>query len=289
MKALALSALTTLALALAAAGGGAQDVQERVDRILDRIEESKGAGLWDGIRELDELGRGAIEPARKSLTRADANARVAAAKYLYGQAPRGEAPDALAKVVGGKNAPARRVAADMIATLVSTDKGLPEKDRRRITADLEKQAAEATDPLAQVALWRATWSLSQSIKPVREVRALYASAEKRDVKEEAALVLAEMDRFSDARATLLELAEQPGERGRMARAYKKIYELSEEMRRNAGQGGASKYDFKQLEEAIDTLKANYYDESKIDPKKLIDNAVRGACASLDSFTTYMDE
>jgi carboxyl-terminal processing protease len=289
MKSLSLAALATLALALAAAGGGAQDVQERVDRILDRVEESKGAGLWDGIRELDELGRGALEAARKSLTRADAHARIAAAKYLYGQEQRDEALDALAKVVGGKNVATRRTAADMIATLVSTDKGLADRDRRRITTDLEKQAAESTDPLAQVALWRATWSLSQSIRPVREVRAIYASAEKRDVKEEAALVLAEMDRFSDARATLMELAEQPGERGRMARAYKKIYELSEEMRRAAGKGGASKYDFKQLEEAIDTLKSNYYDEAKVDSKKLIENAVRGACASLDPYTTYMDE
>lgn len=282
-----LSVLAALALCLAAAPA-AQDVQERVDRVLDRIEESKGGGLWDGIRELDELGRGALDAVRKGLTRADAHARIAAAKYLYGQEQRDESLEALAKVVGGKNVPARRVAADMIATLVSTDKTLPEKDRRRITTDLEKQAGEAADPLAQVALWRASWSLSQSIRPVREVRAIYASADKRDVKEEAALVLAEMDRFSDARATLMELAERPDERGRMARAYKKIYELSEEMRRSAGQG-ASKYDFKQLEEAIDTLKANYYDEGKVDPKKLVESAVRGACASLDPYTTYMDE
>lgn len=282
-----LTALAALALCLIPAG--AQDVQERVDRILDRVEESKGTGLWEGIRELDELGRGAIDAARKGLTRADANARIAASKYLYGQEQRDEALEALGKVVAGKNAPARRVAADMIATLVSTDKNLPDKDRRRVTADLEKQAAEATDPLAQVALWRAAWSLSPGIKAVREMRALHAATDKREVKEESALVLAEMDRFSDARATLMELAEQPGERGRMARAYKKIYELSEEMRRAAGKGAASKYDFKQLEEAIDTLKSHYYDEGKIDTKKLIDNAVRGACASLDPYTTYMDE
>ncbi len=288
MKSFALAALGLFAILLGAAPA-AQDAQERVDRILDRIEESRGTGLWEGIRELDELGRSALEATRKGLTRADAYSRMAAAKYLYGQEQRDEALAALAKVVGGKNAPARRTAADLMASLVSTDKSLPEKDRRRITADLEKQAAEASDGLAQVALWRAAWSLSQSIRPVREVRALHASTEVRDVKEESALVLAEMDRFSDARATLLELAEQPGERGRMARAYKKIYELSEEMRRKAAQPGASKYDFRQLEEAIDTLKANYYDEGKIDPKKLAEAAVRGACASLDPYTTYMDE
>jgi carboxyl-terminal processing protease len=288
MKSLLLPLIGVLALSLGAALP-AQDVQGRVDRILDRVEESKGSSLWEGIRELDDLGRSALDATRKGLTRADAYSRIAAAKYLYGQEQREEALEALSKVVGGKNVPARRTAADLMASLVSTDKALPDKDRRRIQGDLEKQAAEAADGLAQVALWRAAWSLSQSIRPVREVRAIYTATENRDAKEEAALVLAEMDRFSDARATLLELAEQPGERGRMARAYKKIYELSEEMRRNAAQPGASKYDFRQLEEAIDTLKANYYDEGKIDPKKLVESAVRGACASLDPYTTYMDE
>jgi C-terminal peptidase prc len=268
----------------------AQDQQEKVDRILDRIEESRGAGLWQGIRELEELGRGAVEQVRKGLTRADANVRIAAAKVLYGHEQRDEALDALAKVVAGKNAAAKKTAADMTASLVGTDKGLSEKDRARLSADLEKQAAESDDGLAQVSLWRASWYLSQSVKPSRELRRIHSSTERRDVKEEAALALAEMDKYSDARATILELANEPSERGRLARSYKKLNELAGELERAAGKAApASKYDFKQLEEAIDTLKAHYYDESKIVPEKLVEAAVRGACASLDPYTVYMDE
>jgi C-terminal peptidase prc len=268
----------------------AQDQQEKVDRIFDRIEESRGAGLWQGIRELEELGRGAVEQVRKGLTRADANVRIAAAKVLYGHEQRDEALDALAKVVAGKNAPAKKTAADMTASLVGTDKGLSEKDRARLSADLEKQAAESDDGLAQVSLWRASWYLSQSVKPSRELRRIHSSTDRRDVKEEAALALAEMDKYSDARATILELANEPSERGRLARSYRKLNELAGELERAAGKAApASKYDFKQLEEAIDTLKAHYYDESKIVPEKLVEAAVRGACASLDPYTVYMDE
>src|SRR5204863_230794 len=78
----------------------AQDAQERVDKIFDRIEESRGNTLWQGIRELEDLGRGTTEGVRKGLTRADAYVRIAAAKVLYGQELRDEALDALSKVMG---------------------------------------------------------------------------------------------------------------------------------------------------------------------------------------------
>ena len=107
------------------------------------------------------------------------------------------------------------------------------------------------------------------------------------MKEEAALALAEMDRFVDAKPTLLDLAKEPSERGRMAKAYLKVNELTEDINRKPA--SAAKYDFKQLEEAIDLLKQNYWDENKIVVDKLIEAAVRGACSSLDPYTTYMDE
>src|SRR4026208_247957 len=82
----------------------AQDAQEKIDRIFDRIEESRGMSPWQGIRELEDLGRGTPEGLRKGRTRADAYVRIAAAKVLYGQENRDEALDALTKVMAGKNA-----------------------------------------------------------------------------------------------------------------------------------------------------------------------------------------
>jgi carboxyl-terminal processing protease len=277
-----------LALLLLASAAPAQDAQDRVDRIFDRIEESRGLGVWQGARELEELGRSALDSVRKGLARADGYVRIAAAQALYRHEFRDEAVDALSKVMTGKNAHARKTAADMAASLVSSDRGLSDQDKGRIAQSFERQAVEAEDPLIRVALWRAVYGLQKGIKPVREVRRLHdAAGDRRDVKEEAALALAEMDRFLDARATLQDLAKEPSDRGRMARAYLKVNELTEDLNRKPA--ASSKYDFRQLEEAIDLLKNYYWDETKIVPEKLVEAALRGACASLDPYTVYMDE
>jgi carboxyl-terminal processing protease len=282
---------TALAVVALLAGSAAllpaQDAQERVDRIFDRIEESKGTELAAGIRELEELGRGSLDAVRKGLTRADAWVRIAAARILYANEFRDAALEALGKVIEGKHAAARKAAADMAATLPGTDKGLDANGKKSAAQSLERLAGESADPLVQVALWRGVWLLTGSIKPIRELRGIHNSSEKREVKEEAALALAEMDRFDDARATLSELAKEPTERGRLAKAYLKVKDLSDDIKRAGSQ--APKYDFRKLEEAIDSLKAFYYDDGKVVPEKLIEAAVRGACASLDPYTLYMDE
>src|SRR5579862_3993819 len=180
----------------------AQESQDKIDKIFDRIEESHGANLWQGIRELEDLGRGAVDGIRKGLTRADAYVRIAASKVLYAQEHRDEALDALAKVMAGKNLHAKKIAADMAASLVSSDRDLAGTEKQKIAGSFERQAADADDPLTQIALWRAVYNLTKGMKPVREVRNLHStSGDRREVKEEAALALAEMDRFVDAKPT----------------------------------------------------------------------------------------
>ncbi|HXG60137.1 MAG TPA: S41 family peptidase [Planctomycetota bacterium] len=285
------------ALAFAALLSGAvlvpaQDLSGQVEKIFDRIEASRGVDLWPAVRELEELGREAVDAVRKGLTRSDGYVRLAAAKVLYVRQHKEEALDALSRLMAGKSADVRRAAADVAAALVSADKDLSAQERRAVASRFEREAAQAEDPLARVALWRAVWNLTGSIRPVRELRALHNGAppEQRAVKEEAALALAEMNRFEDARATLAELAQEPGDRGRIARAYLRQKELADDLERLRARqaAGAPKYDFRLLEEAIDVLKANYYNESKVDAEKLIEAAVRGACASLDPYTMYMD-
>ncbi len=269
----------------------AQETQDSVDKIFDRIEESRGATLWEGIRELDALGRGALEAVRKGATRADGHVRVAAAKILYANDLREEALDILSKVVGGKNAAAKKAAADMAASLVAADKTLEAQDKKRFADDLCKQAGQSDDPLAQIALWRAVWHLTRGMEPVRKVRKFTESSERRDVREEAALSLAEMDRFVSAKEILQTLAQEPSDRGRMARCYLEVNNRDDYIQRQLGDQARSgpKYDFKLLEETLDILKSSYHDESKVVAEKIIEAAARGACASLDPYTTYMDE
>lgn len=264
-----------------------QDLQEQVDRILDRLEESRGAGLGEACRELEALGRGAVGPARKALTRADGFARAAAARLLYLNEFREEALEALCKVIAGRHAATKRAAADLAASLVGNDRSLNDPDRARIVDGLRRQALESDDPLAQVSLWRAVHSLSPGhIEPVRKVRDILQSGNSREAREEAALALAEMGMFIGAKPVLAGMAREPGDRGRLARAYLQMARDAETLSSRAPQ---SKYDFRLLEEAIDLLKTHYYDPSKVKPEKLVEAAARGACASLDPYTAYMDE
>ena len=126
----------------------AQESQDKVAKILDRIEELGEAGLWEGSRDLDALGRGAADEIRKGLARANPFVRIASARSLYGRELREEALDALAKVITGKNAAARRVAADVAGALVAADAGITAEDRKRAMQDFEKQAGESEDLLA---------------------------------------------------------------------------------------------------------------------------------------------
>src|SRR5436190_20680527 len=139
-------ATLTLAFLSALIGSGlllpAQESQDRIDKIFDRIEESRGAGLWQGIRDLEDLGRGSVDGIRKGLTRADAYVRIAASKVLYAQEHRDEALDALSKVMAGKNAHAKKIAADMAASLVSADRNLAGTEKQKIATSFERQAGE---------------------------------------------------------------------------------------------------------------------------------------------------
>lgn len=287
----------TFALVLAVIFSGtlllpAQDVPSQVEKIFDRIEASRGAELRSAVRELEELGQEAVEAVRQGLTRSNGYVRLAAAQVLYARRQKEEALDALLRLSAGSSSEVRRAAADAAAALVSADKEISAQERRAVAVRFEREAGQAEDPLARVALWRAVWHLTGSLRPVRELRTLHneAAPQQRAVKEEAALALAEMNRFEDARATLVELAQEPGDRGRIARAYLRQKELADDLERlrDRQAAGAPKYDFRLLEEAIDVLKANYYNESKVDTEKLIEAAVRGACASLDPYTMYMD-
>ncbi len=208
---------------------------------------------------------------RKGLTRADGFVRVAAAKILYANELRDEALDALSKVIAGRNAAAKRAAADMAASLVGGDRELGERDKGRITESLRKQAVESDDPLAQVSLWRAVHGLSPGhIEPSRKIFDIHQSGAGREVREEAALALAEIGMPLKVKGTLAEIAREPGDRGRLARAYLQIDRLMESA--SSRLQAQPKYDFKLLEEAIDVLRNQYYDSSKVSPEKAIEAA-----------------
>ncbi len=289
--------LTFLAAALAAAGAAsltssAQDQQEKVEAIFNRIEDGRGSNLADGIRELEELGRGSLDSIRKGLTRADAYVRIAVGKVLYHHELREEGLEALSKAMESKNAAARRVAADLAASLAIADTKLSSVQKKGVSDHLRKIIEAQDDDLTRVALWRGVYGLTETIDARRKVRDILEKAKRREVKDDAALALAEMDAFIWAKGHLRELAAEPSERGRLARAYLKINEQAEDLSRALDRRGGSggKYDYRMLDEVIDKLKEHYHDAGKVeDVNKLIEAAARGLLGSLDPYSSYYDE
>jgi carboxyl-terminal processing protease len=282
--------ISTAAVLAAVAGlalrSSAQDASEKVVKILDRLEEP-GADVWAGSRDLAALGRGALDEMRKGLTRANPFPRIAVGKVLYEFDFKEEALEVLGKVLSGSKTPAaRKVAADVATSLAGTDKKLPAKERRAIADSFKAQAAEVEDDIVKVALWRGHWLLTEGIEPKRAIRELLGKKDQaRDVKDEAALALAEMDAFLWAKEHLKTLALDAGEKGRLARAYLRINTLTDEMSRP--KEGGSKYAL--LDEIIEKLRTFYHDPAKIDENKLIEAGARGMLGSLDPYTMYLDE
>ncbi len=282
-------ALFVLALVGFAAAVPSQDTQERVDKIFDRIEESKGAGLLDGCRELEELGRGGVEQVRSGLRRSSPYVRIAAARTLYLNDLKEEALQALMLVVNGKDEAPKRTAADFVASLVGTDRALGSREKRRVSDDLTKTARETSEASAAISLWRAVWTLTETIEPRRAIREIVEKSDRREVKHQGALALAEMGATAGIKPLLREIEREPGERGRLARAYLKVAELTDQIERELANRPNARHDYRLLDEVIEVIKSHYHDPAKVDEGKLLEAAARGVCASLDPYTSYYDE
>lgn len=275
-----------------------QDFSDKVDRIFNSIEDGKSKVLWTKTRELEELGRGAVEDVRKGLRRASPWVRVAAAKYLYTHDFKKESTDVLLKLATeSSDDEARKVSASLLAGLVKQDADIDRKDRKDIADTIAKAARGAEDELAKVNLWLSVYSLTETLEAKRAIIGIFEKASDKDTKDEAALALAEMDAFlvTGLKGHLRELAKEPTERGKLARNYLKLNALSEEMQRKLSEKTKEtpdeKSDYPVLQEIVGLLKKHYHDPARIEKElnKLLDNAARGISTGLDDYTTFLNE
>jgi len=286
----AISFLTLFSFLAFTTGSWSQEPEEEVDRIFEQIQEAKGTNLEEGCRQLKDLGPGVVPELREGLKRANPFIRMAAARVLYEHDLKPEAREALSRMITGKSAQSARVAANLMAALVSADRDLSAEEKRELADGCTELARGAKDPLIEIPLWRTVWSLTETILPRRSLRK-HLSSNEISVRSEAALALAEMGSFSGTRKILQEVEKEPGEKGRLAGAYLKLNELAKQYERELSKQSdtKSKYDYKLLDELLDTFKTYYYDNSKIEPEKMVEAAARGMCASLDPYSAYYDE
>ncbi len=306
LAAVGMSALVAVALAIPGTG---QDQTEKVDRIFDSIEGSKGKNLFSAIKELKDLGRGAADDVRRGLRRADPNVRIAAAAYLYSNDFRDEAVDVLLLVATqSKDADARPTAAGLLSGLVKDDAGVPAKRKKEISDKIAQGAREADHPATRVHLWLAVWNLSRNPQAKQSMIELFGKAEDKDIRDDAALALAEMDGLlvTGVKDQLRGLVAEPTPQGKLAKAYLEIEKIMEDAQRalerrpdappppkpnpDAPPAKKGDYDFSLLTEVLDLLKQYYHDPKKIDAetKKLIEQAARGIAGSLDPYSAYYD-
>jgi C-terminal peptidase prc len=283
--------LLVMAFAVAVVSGSAvaQDPASKVGKILDRVEENKGATLWEDVRELKESSKGALDALRQGLTRADSNARIAAAAALYGGESREEAVDALLKIAkDSKQEGARPKAAQAAALMTEADRPALENDMRvSLHGRFMGLADESDDELVKIHLYRGAYALNDNLKARRALREIFEKPSKPMVKDEAALALASADAFEAVRRHLASMAMQAGENGRLARAWLK-YDGAVRARERADDRQAPEGTFSLLEDIINKLEKGYYDTKLINREKLVEAAARGMLSSLDPYTAFYD-
>jgi carboxyl-terminal processing protease len=297
MKRATLLSLPVVALLLA--GGALQD--EKVDKIFNSIEESKGKNLWTAIKELEDLGRGVVEEVRGGLRRADPFVRIAAAKYLYSQDFRDEALDVLLKTgADSKDPEARRSAASLVGGLAKGDASLEPKRKKEIGDKIAQSARDAVDESVRVQLWLAAYHLTGTLEAKRKLQEIWEKAQSKETKDDCGLALAEMDAFlvRGLKDHLKTLALEPSANGRLAKAYLELNSLSEQLQRTMEQRpkdpdqdpGPGKYDFRLLTEILDMLNQQYRDPKRVQKEynKMMENAAKALTTTLDPYTTYLD-
>ncbi|HTF57698.1 MAG TPA: S41 family peptidase [Planctomycetota bacterium] len=286
----ALLAAALFVVAASSWSAAGQDPSARVDKVFARIEENRGAALWDDVRDLRETGRDGLEALRQGLTRADANVRIAAGAAIYGADARDEGLAALLQVAkDSKQEGARPRAANAAAILVETDPKLAPEQREKLSNEFMEAARATDDDLVKIHLCRGAYALYGKLDARKPVRDLFEKTTRRDVKDEAALALASMEVFQATRSHLMEMAKQPGENGRLARAWLRYDTASLQRERAEGRRPAGGESYELLDEIVAKLREYYYDKKLIDRDKLIEAAARGMLSSLDPHTAYYDK
>lgn len=297
MKLLTAASLS-LAIALSVVPTHPQDYAGDVEKVFSSIEKSGGANVWEAARELDSLGRGALEEIRGGLRRGNPYVRMAAARYLFVQEQHQEAVEALFRLaVDHEDGKVRRTAGSLLTTLLRGTRTL-RLDRKSLVDEFSKAALAATDEGIQVHLWSAIYALNQSLQAKRKLERIWTSLEKSDrheVRADCALALAEAGLFSTRGVLdhLRALAKDPSPEGQRAGVYLKLYELDSKLQKliESRPQGESRYDFTLLKEILDLLHEHYHDPDRLQKEfpKMMENAAKAITATLDPYTMYLTE
>lgn len=292
---IALSALLLIGLAPAAP-------PDEVDKILEEVAAGSIDDVWTHVPRLEKLGRTALGKIGEATKDDDAKVRLVASIVLYRSEMRDAGIDTLKKLIESSTSDVQRASAHAGSILVMRDLDLNAERKGEFEKFLREQAKGAekgADRRLETSLWLAYWRLTRFIEPRRVIRSnIFDTATDPDVKDEAALALAEMDAFSrDVVQHLRGMSVFPTPTGQMAAAYLRLNELNERLaaeilggdQKPAAGGGDYPPEFALLKEVYEQLKEHHVDPTKVDLQKMIRNAARGMSIDIDPYTAYYDE
>jgi carboxyl-terminal processing protease len=283
------------------------ELAKRVARIAQKAESGSISQVWDISRELTALGENAVMPLAQLLPDASVKVRLAIDAALLKLGSVKTAKEDVLSLINNAQAQTevRLAAVELIEKHASTQD----------VQNLFDKLNSFTEPLVKIAVCKLAY---RKVKDVNATRTLkeFLTSDDFNVGAAAAIVLAQLDDFEDTREILKLIAEEPSERGALARSLldqdrlyheaavaagltrdelvkqkeKRIGELTVEIDRLKKEyEKATKTDIKLLDEILDRIGRFYVDEKKTDSKALIDAAAKGMVSSLDRYSSYMDE
>jgi carboxyl-terminal processing protease len=262
----------------------------QVTALLERDVAADVRAVWALSDQLRSGGRPALKPLRDALDAAAPAKKLAIARALILLEDHTRGLEAVRDIAASDAAPVGlRVAA---LRLVAEEGELEESEW------LEQQLEVALEPEVKLAMARSLWQLNRGNKGKgKDVLLQFLRSTDPDLRAQGALALGEIGAATEAKSVLLELREEPTERGRSAALLLRILHMEQEadqaLRRDpppsapraapAGTPGS----WPLLDEIRELLKRAYVDDQKLKGGELEDAAAEGLTGALDEHSEYL--
>ena len=272
----------------------AEGIETRVKGLVERMDKAEGLRLWELSHELVGLGPKAVPVLKGMLTELSPQARLGVSSALMDRrlGESSAATRVLLDLAASKSPTAIRVAAIEL---------LGKKASPEIEGQLLALYDDAFDPLVRIAVSRSLWELTFDLRAKGELKKFLKSTDE-EVRIAGALALAEIGDIENAEPVLRRIADEPTERGRLARSLLKLSEWRKlALKRGAGvAGGTTSGDTRPREVGLKTrytdemlrsiqryIREYYNDAPELSDLDLLEAAARGMMDGLDPHSVYL--